>query len=115
MGTINYLVNPEKKAIFVLGKMYPGWDLCTHTTKEALTDACIRWGLLEGHNMVMATKLAENTATLIAHTIGLDNNIGMSDNDDMLIELPYRDYVIVGSFYANDSDVGKTYGEICNI
>lgn len=109
MGIINYLVNPQKQAIFVLGKMYPGYDLQQYTKPSDMKDACIRWGLLSGHTMESATRLAESVVIAIQHTIGLDDNIGMSDNDDVLLQPPYADFVIVGSFYRNDHDVGKTY------
>lgn len=103
MGVIHYAVNHSKKQAYVLGKnIYFDEDNIPQTV-PAMVDH-IR-NVLDSPSM--PTEYIQNIAKALL-AMGIDEEFGDSGEGKEF----YCDYVIIGSRYDNDKDVGTKLGRI---
>lgn len=108
MGTLNYLVNHDKMQIFALGKALDAHTIASLCTETALFDHIFNRYQSKDFNLEDPLSRATLITESMVKTIGLTGNQGMTDASDCLFE-EYGSYLVVGSVYDADEDVGKTY------
>jgi hypothetical protein len=108
MGTLNYLVNHEKKQIFSLGKGIDAPTVATLTSEQQVSHyilCCFVNGFYECEDK---PAWAERITTDIKNTLGFTGNWGTRDSDASLFEVCAA-YTVVGSIYEPDEDIGKLF------
>lgn len=111
MANLCYLINHNRSALFCLGKGLGDADMLACSSKQELAVFLakeFREGFFSFSCEEELVGTANNIAARIEATIGIKDNQLIYEGSDLL-EVTYGNYILVGSIYNQDEDVGKPY------
>jgi len=117
MGVEHYLYNKTNKKVFSLGKLICG--IINEATEQTLEEEVLDW--LNSKNIeesIDKENWAKEISEGILSTVGLGDDVAYFDDSSCQWEnhLEYiSDYVVAGSVYKDDDEIGKTiYDLFCH-